>query len=100
MLVRATYHSIAREIAGAARIRHSLRPLIFEGDKFPAKLGRIVPRECGHTYSCRHPRRRVTQYSRDRSDKAEKPRRTGSPASAGDDSGGWGGAVRRHWVWE
>src|SRR5438552_1436627 len=28
----------AHETAGAARIRHSLRPLIGEGGKFPAKL--------------------------------------------------------------
>jgi len=46
MLVRATYHFIAHGTSGAARIRHSLRPLFEEGDKFPAKLGRIVPREC------------------------------------------------------
>src|SRR5882757_962312 len=35
----------AHETAGAARIRHSLRPLIGEGGKFPAKLGRNAPRE-------------------------------------------------------
>jgi len=36
---------IAHGTSGAARIRHSLRPLDFEGGKFPANLGRIVPRE-------------------------------------------------------
>ncbi|MGH6711873.1 MAG: hypothetical protein ACREEK_23225, partial [Bradyrhizobium sp.] len=36
---------IAHEIAGAARIRHSLRPLFSEGGKFLANLGRIVSRE-------------------------------------------------------
>src|SRR3954451_5177605 len=38
---------------------------------------------------CRHPRRRVTQYPRDADDRTEKSRRTGSPAFAEDDSGGW-----------
>jgi hypothetical protein len=32
-----------------------------------------------------HPRKRVIQYSRGECDKAEKPRRTGSPAFAEDD---------------
>jgi hypothetical protein len=36
---------IAHEIAGAARIRHSLRPLFEEGGKFPVKLGRNAPRD-------------------------------------------------------
>jgi hypothetical protein len=35
----------------------------------------------------------VTQYSRDSSDQIEKPRRTGSPACAGDDTVGWGEIV-------
>ena len=37
---------IAHGTAGAARIRHSLRPLIGEGEEFLAKLGRNAPREC------------------------------------------------------
>src|SRR6476659_6142759 len=37
MLMRALSVHIAHEIAGAARIRHSLRPLIGEGGKLPAK---------------------------------------------------------------
>src|SRR5437868_6996343 len=41
----------AHETAGAARIRHSLRPLFEEGGAFLAKLGRIAPRECGRTSS-------------------------------------------------
>jgi hypothetical protein len=45
MLMRALLVHIAHEIAGAARIRHSLRPLCLEGEKFPAKLGRIASRE-------------------------------------------------------
>jgi hypothetical protein len=32
--------------------------------------------------SCRHPRKRVTRYSRGGGDRIEKPRRTGSPAGA------------------
>ena len=36
---------VAHETAGAARIRHSLRPLIGEGGKFLANLGRIAPRD-------------------------------------------------------
>src|SRR6266702_6448841 len=35
----------AHEIAGAARIRHSLRPLFSRGRKFLANLGRNAPRE-------------------------------------------------------
>jgi hypothetical protein len=34
---------------------------------------------------------RATQYSRDASDFTEKPRRTGSPACAGDDDQVWSG---------
>ena len=37
------------------------------------------------TLGCRHPRMRVIQYPRDVGDGAERPRRTGSPACAGDD---------------
>ena len=36
-----------REAAGASGARHSLRPLISEGRRFRAQLGRIVPREGG-----------------------------------------------------
>jgi hypothetical protein len=39
---------IAHETAGAARIRLSLRPLLFGRVKGLANLGRIAPRECGH----------------------------------------------------
>ena len=38
---------------------------------------------------CHRPRRRAIQYSRDACDRAEKPRRTGFPAFAGNDSGTW-----------
>ena len=46
MLMRALSVHIAHETSGAARIRHSLRPLTTEGEKFPASLGRIASREC------------------------------------------------------
>jgi hypothetical protein len=39
MLVRALSVHIARETAGAARIRHSLRPLSFEGEDFRKTSG-------------------------------------------------------------
>src|SRR5882672_7286549 len=42
---------MAHETAGAARIRLSLRPLVFERVKIDAKLGRIAPRERGRTSS-------------------------------------------------
>ena len=45
MLMRALLVHIAHEIAGAARIRHSLRPLTIEGVRFPANLGRNASRE-------------------------------------------------------
>ena len=45
MLMRALSVHIAHETSGAARTRHSLRPLTIEGEEIPAELGRIVPRE-------------------------------------------------------
>ena len=45
MLVCALFVHIAHETAGAARTRPSLRPLIGEGGKFLANLGRIEPRD-------------------------------------------------------
>jgi hypothetical protein len=44
MLVRAPILSFAHETAGAARIRHSLRPPVFEGEPY-TNLGRVAPRE-------------------------------------------------------
>jgi len=43
--VRFSLCNLAHETAGAARIRPSLRPLISEGGKFKAKLGRHMPRD-------------------------------------------------------
>src|SRR6478609_3609100 len=40
-----TSTTIAHETAGAARIRHSLRPLTIEGEEFPANLGRNASRD-------------------------------------------------------
>src|SRR5204863_3180037 len=53
MLMCALLLPIAHETAGAARIRHSLRPLFSKGEEFPANLGRIVPRERRGVF-CRH----------------------------------------------
>jgi hypothetical protein len=39
MLMRALFVHIAHETAGAARIRHSLRPLTIEGEEFPQSSG-------------------------------------------------------------
>jgi hypothetical protein len=44
---------------------------------------------------CGHPRRRVTQYSRGGDDRTDRPRRTGSPAFAGNDTSGRQSAVNR-----
>ena len=41
----ALFLPIAHETAGAARIRHSLRPLFGEGEEFLANLGRNALRE-------------------------------------------------------
>jgi hypothetical protein len=45
MLVCAFFAQLAHETAGAARIRHSLRPLIREGGQFLVKLARIMRRD-------------------------------------------------------
>src|SRR6267154_4687702 len=97
MLMRALSVHIAHETAGAARIRHSLRPLISEGDDYLQTSG-AMRRGIVDTHSVSSSAtgsaewppddrlRRTIQYSRDAYDRTEKPRRTGSPAFAGDDS--------------
>src|SRR6267154_2283246 len=97
MLMRALSVHIAHETAGAARIRHSPRPLTIEGVKFTCKpRAQYVARMQKHitlssfaTGSAEWPPddrlRRTMQYSRDVNDRTEKPRRTGSPAFADDD---------------
>jgi hypothetical protein len=37
--------NFAREAAGAAGIRHSLRPLFYGAKRFLQKLGRLAPRD-------------------------------------------------------
>ena len=43
----ASHHSFAHETAGAARTRHSLRPLTFLGEMILQDLGRAAPRDRG-----------------------------------------------------
>jgi hypothetical protein len=54
MLVRATHYSFAHGTSGAARIRHSLRPLISFGREAAANSGRSAPRECEGVFGFRH----------------------------------------------
>ena len=49
------FAQIARETAGAASTRSSLRPLISKRANEDANLGRNAPRERELTFSCRHP---------------------------------------------
>ena len=49
----ASHHSFAHETAGAARTRHSLRPLHFRANDFE-HLGRIAPRDRGVVFSACH----------------------------------------------
>jgi hypothetical protein len=51
----ALFALIAHETADAARIRHSLRPLNFEGEEFQANLGWNAPRECEATFPLSSP---------------------------------------------
>src|SRR5437879_5913533 len=60
-----------------------------EGERYLQTSG-AMRREIANPYSIVIARLdRATQYSRDADDRTEKPRRTGSPAFAEDDSGGW-----------
>src|SRR4029078_3102710 len=45
MLMCALFLPIAHETAGAARIRHSLRPLFYRGRRVTPNLGRNAPRD-------------------------------------------------------
>src|SRR5258707_5128390 len=90
MLMRALLVHTAHEIAGAARIRHSLRPLIFEREPEFLHDSDAMRRENANTHPTVIARLdRATQYSRGANDRIEKPRRTGSPACAEDDSFVW-----------
>src|ERR1035441_10301520 len=53
MLVCASLHHLARETAGAARTRSSLRPLYYEGGPNRPSLARNRRREC-EGVPCRH----------------------------------------------
>src|SRR4029078_5754061 len=82
---------------GAARIRHSLRPLNRGGRKsYLQTSGANASRECRHTFSVIVRLDRTTQYPRATNDRTEKPRRTGSSTYAEDDSCVWSGASHRH----
>src|SRR6267154_845708 len=55
MLVCVSSHNFAHETAGAARIRHSPRPLITQGAKIQAQPGQIAPRDReGVSDECEH----------------------------------------------
>jgi hypothetical protein len=58
-------------------------PSDWRRDDEDENLGRNAPRECGRTLCWHHPRMRVIQYPRDRSDENDRPRRTGSPPARG-----------------
>src|SRR2546422_9611111 len=58
---------IARETAGAASTRSSLRPLSKRAGSSPVKLGQLMSRDRERIFHCHHPRRRVIQYARDSS---------------------------------
>ena len=49
--VRSLCVHVARETAGAARTRSSLRPLFAERVRGDARLGHLLPRECGPIFS-------------------------------------------------
>src|SRR5437899_5647891 len=53
---------IARETAGAASTRSSLRPLPERAGSSPANLGQSMSRVGDLILTCRHPRKRVIQY--------------------------------------
>src|SRR6266704_3433285 len=86
MLVRATHYPIAHGTSGAARIRHSLRPLISRGRENNLQTSGAMCRENAAAHSVVIARLdRATQYSRDADDRTEKPRRTGYPHARGYD---------------
>src|SRR3981189_1443475 len=82
MLVCAFPTTHAHETAGAARTRSSLRPLHICEGKNDAKLGHIMPRECGPTPSrclnalfleLDNARRPITAYDKQCDGAAMKP---------------------------
>src|SRR5258705_12984123 len=59
------FAQIARETAGAASTRSSLRPLKKRAGSYLAKLAQMMRRDRERIFDHRHPRRRVTQYPRE-----------------------------------
>jgi hypothetical protein len=87
MLVRAYHYYIAHGTAGAARIRHSLRPLNTGGRENNLQTSGAMRRENAKSYSSLSSSAKAGDpVSQRRHDRSEKPRRTGSPACAGDDA--------------
>jgi len=77
----------AREAMGATGTRLSLRPLCL-GERFMHDSGARAPRDRGGASNGNRPRSVAIQYSRDASDRTERPQRTGYRAFARyDDSG-------------
>ena len=74
----------ARPMTGPAK-QSSFAVTTGKLDCFVASLLAMTAESQNYTLSCRHPRKRVIQYSKDADDRTEKPRRTGSSAFAEDD---------------
>lgn len=92
MLVCASFHHCTRD-RGCSKHPAFPAPSVLEGGKFFDKLAQMMRRGREVTFNCHHPRTRVIQYSRDGSDRIEKPRRSGYPACAGCDGCGYGDAL-------
>jgi hypothetical protein len=69
--------NFAREAAGAAGTRLSLRPLFLSGERIVHRFGRFAPRECAGVFDNHEPAilshviarlDRATQYSREADD--------------------------------
>src|SRR6266404_5385003 len=78
---------IKAELDDARRLKDEAATLLAEYKARHAKAEAeaqeiIAPAFC-FELRCHHPRKRVTQYSREISVRAERPRRTGSPGQAG-----------------
>src|SRR5205809_2561710 len=91
MLMRAISTYFAHETSGAARIRHSLRPLDLEGVKITSKpraqcvagSRNCIFRHCEEHLRRSNPYLRMPRYGllRFARNDAERPRRTGLPLS-------------------
>src|SRR5882757_7442315 len=84
MLVRATFYNFAYETSGAARIRHSLRPLCFQRERNEIEnLGRNASRE-GEVAFSRHCEERLRRPARQKlaADNGSRPRMASAAFSA------------------